>query len=213
MVPSPWQVTPVLAQDNPIAGPWLKLTSRPGPPPGARIGHRCGGGTDALMLPGQCKALARHVPVGLGEPGRRDVTSPVTSSSPSLLPRCRDSRAAIPAGIPKLSSMSIVRGDGWTSFYTAVVHATCWRILSSGYVSHYGEAKSDIRRLTRALRSAITNEVVAQRKTRPALREHLTVAVSPFTPTGRVSLCIKRSPPAVNRAAGHATPVVPAVVR
>lgn len=60
------QVGPLLAADNPLDGDWFARDL--GIPPGAGSVIAVIA-TDAPMLPGQCKALARRVPLGLARTG------------------------------------------------------------------------------------------------------------------------------------------------
>jgi L-aminopeptidase/D-esterase-like protein len=60
-------VGPQLAVDNPMAGDWFEDDlHRPPPGAGSVIAVIA---TDAPLLPGQCKALARRVPLGLARTG------------------------------------------------------------------------------------------------------------------------------------------------
>lgn len=60
-------VGPQLAVDNPLAGDWFEHDlNRPPPGAGSVIVVVA---TDAPLLPGQCKALARRVPLGLARTG------------------------------------------------------------------------------------------------------------------------------------------------
>ncbi|KWX56645.1 P1 family peptidase [Mycobacterium sp. NAZ190054] len=61
-------VGPLLADDNPLDGDWFARDLAGAPPPGAGSVIVIVA-TDAPLLPGQCKALARRVPLGLARTG------------------------------------------------------------------------------------------------------------------------------------------------
>jgi D-aminopeptidase len=58
----------LLADDNPLDSDWFAADLGPRPPPGAGSVIAVVA-TDAPLLPGQCKALARRVPLGLARTG------------------------------------------------------------------------------------------------------------------------------------------------
>jgi D-aminopeptidase len=57
-----------LTEDNPLAGDWFEIDLGLEPPPGTGSVITVVA-TDAPLLPGQCKALARRVPLGLARTG------------------------------------------------------------------------------------------------------------------------------------------------
>ncbi|MFB1298268.1 P1 family peptidase [Mycobacterium sp. pW049] len=61
-------VGPTLLDDNPLDGDWFARDLAGAPPPGAGSVIAIVA-TDAPLLPGQCKALARRVPLGLARTG------------------------------------------------------------------------------------------------------------------------------------------------
>jgi D-aminopeptidase len=61
-------VGPELLDDNPLAGDWFEVDLGLKPPPGAGSVIAIVA-TDAPLLPGQCKAQARRVPLGLARTG------------------------------------------------------------------------------------------------------------------------------------------------
>jgi len=62
------RVGPELLDDNPLANDWFEVDLGLKPPPGAGSVIAIVA-TDAPLLPGQCKALARRVPLGLARTG------------------------------------------------------------------------------------------------------------------------------------------------
>ena len=125
-------VGPRLAADNPLAGDWFERDmTRPPPGAGSVIAVVA---TDAPLLPGQCKALARRVPLGLARTG----TTGSHFSGDIFL-------AFSTAPVPDLASRFLIGDPGddefghltflpWgrmDDFYTAAVHSVEEAVLNA----------------------------------------------------------------------------------
>ena len=126
------RIGPHVAVDNPLAGSWFadELGS---PPPGAGSVIAIIA-TDAPLLPGQCKALARRVPLGLARTGTTgshfsgDIFLAFsTAPAPGLL-------SAFPTGAVADDEFGHLRFIPWgrmDDFYTAVVQSVEEAVLNA----------------------------------------------------------------------------------
>lgn len=124
-------VGPALADDNPLAGDWFETELGYGPP------HRGAGSviaviaTDAPLLPGQCKALARRVPLGLARTGTAgshfsgDIFLAFsTADAPGLA-------SGFSVGTPQVESISFLPWSAMDDVFTAVVEAVEEAVLNA----------------------------------------------------------------------------------
>lgn len=128
------QLGPALQDDNPIAGAWHGADPGATPPPGAGSVIVVVA-TDAPLLPGQCKALARRVPLGLARTG---TTGSHFSGDIFLAFSTADAAglaSEYPSGRPELSSMSFVPWGRMDDLYTAVVQAVEEAVINSMVVN------------------------------------------------------------------------------
>ncbi|AQT79883.1 aminopeptidase [Mycolicibacterium litorale] len=125
-------VGPPLAADNPLAGDWFADDlNRPPPGAGSVIAVIA---TDAPLLPGQCKALARRVPLGLARTGTTgshfsgDIFLAFsTAEAPDLA-----SRFPIGAvGDDEFGQLRFVPWGRMDDFYAAVVHSVEEAVLNA----------------------------------------------------------------------------------
>jgi L-aminopeptidase/D-esterase-like protein len=121
-------VGPELLDDNPLAGDWFEVDLGIKPPPGAGSVIAIVA-TDAPLLPGQCKALARRVPLDVARTGTTGSTSPATSSWPSPPRTSRALASAFPVrpvgspGQDEFGTLTFVPWGRMDDLYTAVVQA------------------------------------------------------------------------------------------
>lgn len=123
-------VGPALADDNPIAGPWHGADPSATPPPGAGSVIVVVA-TDAPLLPGQCIALARRVPLGLARTG---TTGSHFSGDIFLAFSTADAAglaSEYPGEGPELSTISFLPWGRMDDFYTAVVQAVEEAVINS----------------------------------------------------------------------------------
>jgi L-aminopeptidase/D-esterase-like protein len=125
-------VGPQLAVDNPLAGDWFEHdTSRPPPGAGSVIAVIA---TDAPLLPGQCTALARRVPLGLARTGTTSshfsgdiFLAFSTAPAPDLASR-------FPVGEPgddEFGRLTFLPWGRMDDLYTAVVHSVEEAVLNA----------------------------------------------------------------------------------
>jgi D-aminopeptidase len=126
-------VGPSLADDNPLDGDWFDIDMGRVAPPGA------GSvivviATDAPLLPGQCKALARRVPLGLARTGTTgshfsgDIFLAFSTAEAAGL------GSAFPSGPPRddeLGSLSFIPWGRMDPFYAAVAHSVEEAVLNA----------------------------------------------------------------------------------
>lgn len=126
-------VGPALADDNPLDGDWFARDLGVQPPPGAGSVIAVIA-TDAPLLPGQCKALARRVPLGLARTG---TTGSHFSGDIFLAFSTADAdglASAFPFGPPEADEIGTLRFVPWgrmDPFYEAVVHAVEEAVLNA----------------------------------------------------------------------------------
>ena len=125
-------VGPRLAVDNPLAGDWFERDmTRPPPGAGSVIAVIA---TDAPLLPGQCKALARRVPLGLartGTTGSHFSGDIFLAFSTAPVP---DLASRFPIGDPgddEFGHLTFLPWGRMDDFYTAVVHSVEEAVLNA----------------------------------------------------------------------------------
>ena len=124
---------PRAARRQPTGGDWFEVDLGLKPPPGAGSVIAIVA-TDAPLLPGQCKALARRVPLGWPEPARPAAISPATSSWRSRPPTCPDLASAFPVGPvgdDEFGTLTFVPWGRMDDLYTAVVQAVEEAVLNA----------------------------------------------------------------------------------
>jgi L-aminopeptidase/D-esterase-like protein len=126
-------VGPLLADDNPLDSDWFAadLGLRPHPGAGSVIAVVA---TDAPLLPGQCKALARRVPLGLARTG----TTGSHFSGDIFLAFSTADADGLHSGFPvdppaddEFSTMTFIPWGRMDPFYAAVVQAVEEAVLNS----------------------------------------------------------------------------------
>jgi D-aminopeptidase len=127
------RVGDALGADNPLDGDWFATDLGPAAPPGAGSVIAIVA-TDAPLLPGQCKALARRVPLGLARTGTTgshfsgDIFLAFsTADAPGLA-------SAFPAGPVGADEFGTVRFLPWgrmDAMYAAVVEAVEEAVLNA----------------------------------------------------------------------------------
>jgi len=130
------RVGPHLAADNPLAGSWF--ADEIGTPPSGAGSVIAIIATDAPLLPGQCKALARRVPLGLARTGTTgshfsgDIFLAFsTAPTPGLL-------SAFPtgaAGDDEFGHLTFIPWGRMDDFYTAVVQSVEEAVLNAMIVN------------------------------------------------------------------------------
>jgi D-aminopeptidase len=123
----------LLADDNPLDGDWFAADLGVRPPPGAGSVIVVVA-TDAPLLPGQCKALARRVPLGLARTGTAgshfsgDIFLAFSTADASGL------QSAFPIGPPgddEFGTLTFVPWGRMDAFYTGVVQAVEEAVLNA----------------------------------------------------------------------------------
>ncbi|GAA1662423.1 aminopeptidase [Mycolicibacterium murale] len=127
-----------LADDNPLGGDWFVTEMGQAPPPPGAGSVIVVIATDAPLLPGQCKALARRVPLGLARTGTTgshfsgDIFLALsTAEVPGL-------GSAFPVGPPREDEFGSMRFLPWgrmDDLYTATVHAVEEAVLNAMVVN------------------------------------------------------------------------------
>ncbi|GAB7068888.1 P1 family peptidase [Mycobacterium hodleri] len=126
-------VGPLLGDDNPMDSDWFAADLGLRPPPGAGSVIVVVA-TDAPLLPGQCKALARRVPLGLARTGTTgshfsgDVFLAFSTAEADGL------ASAFPLGPPADDEFGTLRFLPWgrmDPFYEAVVHSVEEAVLNA----------------------------------------------------------------------------------
>ncbi|MDT7758632.1 MAG: D-aminopeptidase, partial [Mycobacterium sp.] len=123
----------LLADDNPLDSDWFAADLGPRPPPG--VGSVIAVvATDAPLLPGQCKALARRVPLGLARTG----TTGSHFSGDIFLAFSTADADGLHSGFPvdppaddEFSTMTFIPWGRMDPFYAAVVQAVEEAVLNS----------------------------------------------------------------------------------
>ncbi|MET0899178.1 MAG: P1 family peptidase [Mycobacterium sp.] len=130
-------VGPALAEDNPLDGDWFEIEMGLKAPPGAGSVITIIA-TDAPLLPGQCKALARRVPLGLARTGTTgshfsgDIFLAFSTAEASGL------ASAFPLGPPGNDEFGSLRFLPWgrmDDVYAATVHAVEEAVLNAMIVN------------------------------------------------------------------------------
>jgi D-aminopeptidase len=125
----------VLADDNPLGGDWFAEDLRPPPGAGSVIVVIA---TDAPLLPGQCKALARRVPLGLARTG----TAGSHFSGDIFLAFSTADAIGLDGGFPlgapgddEFGTMKFIPWGRMDAFYTGVVQAVEEAVLNAMVVN------------------------------------------------------------------------------
>jgi L-aminopeptidase/D-esterase-like protein len=127
----------LLAEDNPLDSGWFAEDLGLRPPPGAGSVIAVVG-TDAPLLPGQCKALARRVPLGLARTGTTgshfsgDIFLAFSTANADGL------QSGFPVGPPdadEFGSMTFVPWGRMDAFYAAVVQSVEEAVLNAMVVN------------------------------------------------------------------------------
>src|SRR6478672_9952233 len=129
-------VGPELLDDNPMAGDWFEVDLGLKPPPGAGSVIAVVA-TDAPLLPGQCKALARRVPLGLARTGTAgghfsgDIFLAVSTAD---VPGLASAFPVGPVGSPgqdEFGTLTFLPWGRMDDLYTAVVQAVEEAVLNA----------------------------------------------------------------------------------
>jgi L-aminopeptidase/D-esterase-like protein len=126
-----------LAEDNPLGGDWFTEMGQTSAPPGA------GSvivviATDAPLLPGQCKALARRVPLGLartGTTGSHFSGDIFLAFSTAEVPGLGSAFPVGPPGDDEFGSIRFLPWGRMDDLYTATVHAVEEAVLNAMVVN------------------------------------------------------------------------------
>jgi D-aminopeptidase len=122
-----------LLDDNPLAGDWFEIDLRRPSPPGAGSVIAVVA-TDAPLLPGQCKALARRVPLGLARTGTAgghfsgDIFLAFSTAEASGL---ASAFPIGPVGDAEYGTLTFIPWGRMDDFYTAVVQAVEEAVLNA----------------------------------------------------------------------------------
>ena len=130
-------IGPLLAGDNPLAGDWFEVDlGRPtpgGPPPGAGSVIAIIA-TDAPLLPGQCKAMARRVPLGLartGTTGSHFSGDLFMAFSTADAPALASTFPSGPAADDEFGTLTFIPWGRMDDFYAAVVQSVEEAVLNA----------------------------------------------------------------------------------
>ena len=124
-------VGPRLADDNPLAGDWFGDGLAPPPGTGSVIAIIA---TDAPLLPGQCKALARRVPLGLartGTTGSHFSGDIFLAFSTAPVPGLATTFPTGDVGDDEFGTLQFVPWGRIDDFYTAVVQSVEEAVLNA----------------------------------------------------------------------------------
>ena len=124
---------PELLDDNPMAGDWFEVDLGLKPPPGAGSVIAIVA-TDAPLLPGQCKALARRVPLGLartGTSGSHFSGDIFLAFSTADVPGLASAFPVGPVGDDEFGTLTFVPWGRMDDLYTAVVQAVEEAVLNA----------------------------------------------------------------------------------
>jgi D-aminopeptidase len=114
-----------LLDDNPLASDWFEVDLGLRPPPGAGSVIAIVA-TDAPLLPGQCKALARRVPLGLartGTVGSHFSGDIFLAFSTADVPGLASAFPVGPTGDDEFGTLTFVPWGRMDDLYAAVVQA------------------------------------------------------------------------------------------
>jgi len=126
-------VGPDLADDNPMDGDWFATDLGVRPPPGAGSVIALVA-TDAPLLPGQCKALARRVPLGLartGTAGSHFSGDIFLAFSTAPVPGLVSAFPLGPVGDDEIGSLEFLPWGRMDPFFTAVVQSVEEAVLNA----------------------------------------------------------------------------------
>ncbi|MGE0220371.1 P1 family peptidase [Mycolicibacterium sp.] len=126
-------IGPRLLDDNPMDGDWFDRDLAAAPPPGAGSVIAIVA-TDAPLLPGQCKALARRVPLGLartGTTGSHFSGDLFLAFSTAEVPGLVSEFPSGPVGDDEFGTMRFVPWGRMDALYAAVVHSVEEAVLNS----------------------------------------------------------------------------------
>jgi L-aminopeptidase/D-esterase-like protein len=126
-------VGPELLDDNPLASDWFEADLGLRPPPGAGSVIAIVA-TDAPLLPGQCKALARRVPLGLartGTAGSHFSGDIFLAFSTAAAPGLASAFPVGPVSDDEFGTLTFVPWGRMDDLYTAVVHAVEEAVLNA----------------------------------------------------------------------------------
>jgi D-aminopeptidase len=124
---------PELLDDNPLASDWFEVDLGLRPPPGAGSVIAIVA-TDAPLLPGQCKALARRVPLGLartGTAGSHFSGDIFLAFSTAEVPGLASAFPVGPVGDDEFGTLTFVPWGRMDDLYTAVVQAVEEAVLNA----------------------------------------------------------------------------------
>ncbi len=124
-------VGPELLDDNPLASDWFEVELKPPPGAGSVIAIVA---TDAPLLPGQCKALARRVPLGLartGTAGSHFSGDIFLAYSTADVPGLASAFPVGPVGDDEFGTLTFVPWGRMDDLYTAAVQAVEEAVLNS----------------------------------------------------------------------------------
>jgi D-aminopeptidase len=130
-------VGPQLLDDNPIDGDWFEVDLGLKPPAGAGSVIAIVA-TDAPLLPGQCKALARRVPLGLartGTTGSHFSGDIFLAFSTADAPGLASTFPVGPAGDDELGTITFIPWGRMDGLYTAVVQSVEEAVLNAMVVN------------------------------------------------------------------------------
>jgi D-aminopeptidase len=131
-------VGPELLDDNPLASDWFEVDLGLKPPPGAGSVIAIVA-TDAPLLPGQCKALARRVPLGLartGTAGSHFSGDIFLAFSTAAAPGLASAFPVGPIGDDEFGTLTFVPWGRMDDLYTAVVQAVEEAVLNAPRLPH-----------------------------------------------------------------------------
>jgi D-aminopeptidase len=131
-------VGPDLLDDNPLSGDWFEVDLGLKPPPGAGSVIAIVA-TDAPLLPGQCKALARRVPLGLartGTAGSHFSGDIFLAFSTADVPGLASTFPVGPVGDDEFGTITFVPWGRMDELYTAVVQSVEEAVLNALVVNN-----------------------------------------------------------------------------
>jgi D-aminopeptidase len=126
-------IGPELLDENPLASDWFEVDLGLKPPPGAGSVIAIVA-TDAPLLPGQCKALARRVPLGLartGTAGSHFSGDIFLAFSTADVPGLASAFPVGPVGDDEFGTLTFVPWGRMDDLYTAVVQAVEEAVLNA----------------------------------------------------------------------------------
>jgi D-aminopeptidase len=136
-----------LADDNPMLGDWFEVDLGIKPPAGAGSVIAIVA-TDAPLLPGQCKALARRVPLGLsrtGTTGSHFSGDIFLAFSTADVPGLQSSFPIGPVGDDEFGTLTFLPWGRMDDLYTAVVQSVEEAVLNALVVNRDMVGRDDHR--------------------------------------------------------------------